>query len=133
MSGYAEESDLGFQTAMDELAAEGNRHGLAEARFFRGLVLATRPDGDHAAALEHLEEAASIFGSLGARPDLARALRVQGLVLGRLDRKPEADQALASAAALATELGLRDGPWPDSFAALKAATGPSPIQSLDPV
>jgi class 3 adenylate cyclase/tetratricopeptide (TPR) repeat protein len=131
-SGDLERSDQGFQSAIRELTRMSNPHNLAEARLLRGLMLAQRPAGDAAEALRDVELAQATFESLGARPDLARALRARGTILGQLDRLAEADEALAAAAAMAAEMGLLDGPWPRDLAELQALRRAAPpIEPLD--
>ena len=130
--GDPEASALGFQAAIDDLSAMGNMYGLAETHLLRGLVLASDPEGDPAAALADLDAARTVFESLGARPDLARAMRARGMVLAALGRVGEADHMLSSAAASAADMGLLDGPWPSDASGLGAADAvASPLHLVD--
>jgi len=133
MSGELERAEKGFHIALEDLTSMDNPYGQAEAQLFRGLVTANHPQGDAARALLDLDAARSAYDSLGARPALARTMRALGLAQARLGH-PTADASLGQAARMAEEMGLLDGPWPDStaeLAALRSAAAEPPLQAVD--
>lgn len=89
--------------------AVGHTWALAAAHRCQGLVLAAR--GANAAALEELDEAVRLSGSIGEERPLehARALLAHGSVLRRARRRRDAREALERAVEIFDARGAR--PW----------------------
>jgi len=126
MSGDLDTAEQAFRAALSTSAAIGSPYSAVEAKLSRGMVLASHPAADAGEALAVLDDAVTTFESVGARPALARALRARGTALVRLERSADADESFARAAALASEMDLRDAPWPTSAAGLAALRSAEP-------
>ena len=101
----------GWDRALGEAHAMGDRYAEAQTLWGRAGSLARQPAADLAAALADLDHALELFTAMEAAPSIARVERERAGVLGSLGRQEEARRASERAAALAKQLGgLADFP-----------------------
>jgi tetratricopeptide (TPR) repeat protein len=97
----------GFAGPLAMAQAGGSRSGEAAVRLQRAIAVSGSPQPDWPAAFDDFERATTLFESIDARPDQARAIHAYANALDAAGREEDSRAQLDAAMAMFDEMGIR--------------------------